>query len=168
MKQALSVFAMLLLFSFAASCDEEKPPKIDFEDPGRYYVINLEYTWIYARLGLQCVVSPEDTIVVTAQRKATRLVEGVSQNGWDLVSGGGGTGFVYRVADTIFYWLAPSPRELSGPTARGTISNITLRDSRIATPPQEARPSETAPRLSGTTRTRRGRHTSGGPRPGER
>lgn len=104
MKQLLVIVAGLLIFSLALQCDEKKPSDIDFEDPGRFYLINLEYTWTYARLGLQCVVSAEDTVVVTAQRKATRLVEGVSQNGWDLVSDGGGTGFVYRVADTIFYW----------------------------------------------------------------
>lgn len=124
MKQALSVVAMLLAFCFAVSCDDEKPPEIDLEDPGRYYLINLEYTWIYARLGLQCVVSPEDTIVITAQRKTTRLVEGVSQNGWDLVSDAGGTGFVYRVADTIFYWAevtleVPPYKVLVGPITEG-------------------------------------------------
>jgi hypothetical protein len=124
MKQLSAAVAISLLFCFSLGCDEEKPPEIDFEDPGRYYLINLEYAWTYARLGLQCVVSPEDTIVVTAQRKATRLVEGVSQNGWDLVSDGGGTGFVYRVADTIFYWAdvtlqVPPYKVLVGPITKG-------------------------------------------------
>ncbi|UCB51675.1 MAG: hypothetical protein JSV10_06710 [Candidatus Zixiibacteriota bacterium] len=106
MRQWLVIISVLLVFSFVLQCDKEKPPEIDFEDPGRYYLINQEYTWTYARLGLQCIVSEDDTFVVTAQKRATRVVEGVSQNGWDIVAvtGGGGTGFVYRVADTIFYW----------------------------------------------------------------
>ena len=126
MKQLSAAVAILLLFCFTLGCDEEKPPDIDFEDPGRYYVINLEYTWIYARLNRQCVPDPEDTIFVTAQRRATRMVEGVSQDGWDLVSGGGGIGFVYRVKDTIFYWadvtgqLAPY-KILVGPITKGAL-----------------------------------------------
>jgi hypothetical protein len=100
------IIAFLLLFALVLQCDDDPPPPIDFEDPGRYYLINQEYTWTYARLGLNCTVSEDDTFTVTAQKRSTRVVEGVSHNGWDIVAvtGGGGTGFVYRVADTIFFW----------------------------------------------------------------
>ena len=78
---------------------------IPSKSPGYYFPINFHYTWTYVRLGMQCVAS-EDSLVVTAQTETTRVVEGVSRSGWDLVAvaGSEGTGFVYQVADTIFYW----------------------------------------------------------------
>ncbi|MGB2979895.1 MAG: hypothetical protein WBC77_01445, partial [Candidatus Zixiibacteriota bacterium] len=71
-----------------------------------------------------CVAS-EGGYVVTAQTRTTREVEGVRHNGWDLVSDGGGTGFVYRVADTIFHWrdvgsTLPPYKLLVGPVKAGT------------------------------------------------
>ncbi|MGB3092962.1 MAG: hypothetical protein WBC42_07115 [Candidatus Zixiibacteriota bacterium] len=127
MKQLLVIVAALLIFSLALQCDEKKPNDIDFEDPGRFFPINFEYTWTYAYLGGGCVAS-EGGYVVTAQTRTTREVEGVRHNGWDLVtvSGGSGTGFVYRVADTIFHWkdvqsttLLPY-KVLVGPVIAGT------------------------------------------------
>ncbi len=128
MKQLLVIVATLLIFSLALQCDEKKPNDIDFEDPARFFPINLEYTWTYALLGQGCLASEKDTYVVTAQTKRTRIVEGISHNGWDLevIAGGEGTGFMYRVADTIFYWkdvqsttLLPY-KVLVGPVIAGT------------------------------------------------
>jgi hypothetical protein len=127
MRRSLVIAAFWLLLPFVLQCDEKKPPPIDFEDPGRYYLINQDYKWTYARLGLNCTVSEDDTFAVTAQKRSTRVVEGVSHNGWDIVAvtSGGGTGFVYRVADTIFYWAdvtlqVPPYKVLVGPVKKGT------------------------------------------------
>ena len=127
MKQLLVIVAVLLIFSLALQCDKKKPNDIDFEDPARFFPVNLEYTWTYALLGQGCLASEKDTYVVTAQTKRTRIVEGISRNGWDLevIAGGEGTGFVYRVADTIFYWrqvgsTLPPYKLLVGPVKAGT------------------------------------------------
>jgi hypothetical protein len=126
MKQLLVIVAALLLFSFVLHCDKKKPPDIDFEDPGRFFPVNLEYTWTYALLGHDCQAS-EVTYVVRAQSKTTRMVEGISQNGWNLevIEGGEGTGFVYQVRDTVFYWRdvqssLPPYKVLVGPVKAGT------------------------------------------------
>jgi hypothetical protein len=127
MKQILVTVAVLFLSSLVLQCDEKKPPEIDFEDPGRFFPVNLEYTWTYAFLGQGCLASEMDTYVVTAQTKTTRLVEGVSRNGWDLevIAGGEGTGFMYQVDDTVFYWrdvqsTLPPYKILVGPVKGGT------------------------------------------------
>ena len=127
MKQLLVIVAALLIFSLALQCDEKKPNDIDFEDPARFFPINLEYAWTYEILGQGCAPTGRE-FVVTAQAKKTREVEGVRHNGWDLVtvSDNPGTGFVYRIADTIFYWkdvqsttLLPY-KVLVGPVIAGT------------------------------------------------
>ena len=126
MRQWPVVVAFLLLSLFALRCDDDPPPPIDFEDPGRYYLINQDYTWTYALLGHGCFAS-EVTYVVRAQSKTTRMVEGISRNGWNLevIEGGEGTGFVYQAGDTVFYWrdvqsTLPPYKLLVGPVKAGT------------------------------------------------
>ena len=128
MRRLPAILAFLMLVPLLLQCDDRDRDDIDFEDPGRYYLINQEYTWTYARLGLNCTVSEDDTFKITAQKRSTRVVEGVSQNGWDIVAvtDGGGTGFVYRVADTIFFWADVNLPQvlpykvLVGPVKQGT------------------------------------------------
>ena len=128
MKQILVILAILLLLFFAFQCGEKKKPNNpDLEDPSYYFPINRDYKWTYVRLGFQCVVSEEDSFVITAKTSNTRVVEGVGHTGWDLVLtvGGEGTGFVYRVADTIFYWkdvssTLPPYKVLVGPIRAGS------------------------------------------------
>ncbi len=128
MRQILIVFILLLVFSIGLQCENKKKPNdTNLEDPGRFFPINFEYTWTYTVLGQGCVTTDND-IVITAQSKTTREVEGVMHNGWDLVtvSGGQGSGFVYRLADTIFYWRdiqnpdQPPYKILVGPVKAGT------------------------------------------------
>lgn len=127
MKQILAILAILLLLFFAFKCGEEKKPtNSDQEDPSYYFPINLYYKWIYASLGKNCIATG-DTFVITAETKKTRIIDGISQSGWDLVlsAGGKGTGFVYRVGDTIFYWkdvsyTLPPYKLLVGPIKEGT------------------------------------------------
>jgi len=120
MKQMLFIFAILLLLFFAFQCeDKKKPNNPNLEDPGYYFPINFEYKWTYARLNRQCVVV-EDSFAIAAVNKNTRP-EG---SGWDLVSSGGGTTFVYRKGDTIFtkdIGSTPLPSKvLVGPIRTGT------------------------------------------------
>ena len=126
MKQILVIFTILLLLSFAFQCsDEKKPNNPDLEDPSYYFPINFEYKWTYVSLGPQCVPKP-DSFVITAETKNNRTIDEISRSGWDLVtSPGGGTGFVYRVGDSIFYKKnvndPVSPYKiLVGPIQKGT------------------------------------------------
>jgi hypothetical protein len=98
MKKILLVLTILLVLFLAFDCGEDKKPtNPDREDPGYYFSINRYYKWTYACLNRQCTVV-EDSFWISAVDRNTRP-EG---SGWDLVSSGGGTTFVYRNGDTIF------------------------------------------------------------------
>ncbi|KPL00460.1 MAG: hypothetical protein AMJ91_04660 [candidate division Zixibacteria bacterium SM23_73_3] len=98
MKQILILFAAVLLLFFVFQCDDKKKPNNpELEDPSYYFPINYFYKWTYVLLNRQCVPS-QDSFAITAVNKNKR--DGAS--GWDLLSSGGGTTFVYRIRDTIF------------------------------------------------------------------
>jgi hypothetical protein len=107
-------------------CGGKKPPKpIELTDPKYYFVINVDYMWLYIRIGPNCIVT-NDTISITVPGKSDRYIEGIKQTGWDLVTlPGGDTSFAYQVSDTILY--IPSIRQtihpyriLVGPVQAGT------------------------------------------------
>jgi hypothetical protein len=120
MKRVL-IAIMVVLAGFLAvhGCDKKKPPKPDLTKPGYYFPINFQYKWTYAKLNALCEVS-DDSFSVVAVDRNTRP----QGSGWDLVSSGGGTTFVYTVYDTIFTIDIKSTelpaKALVGPIQQGT------------------------------------------------
>jgi hypothetical protein len=119
MKRILLILAMLAAAFCAFQCSEDKEKDPNTEDPGYYFPINFKYNWTYLLLNSGCAPGT-DSFAINAVGKHTRP-EG---SGWDLVSTGGGTTFVYRKGDTIFVkeiGSTPSPsKALVGPIKPGT------------------------------------------------
>ena len=119
MKRTMLIVAVLLALFFLFECSEKKNDDIDREDPGYFFPLNLKYKWTYVLLNSQCEVGT-DSFWVSVVQKKTRP-EG---SGWDLVSSGGGTTFVYRKGDTVFttdIGSTPYPSKvLVGPVKGGT------------------------------------------------
>lgn len=102
----------------------DEPP----DNPGYYFPINFQYKWTYVRLNNDCEVSPNDSFTISVLDRNTRP----QGSGWDLISAGGATTFVYHQGDTIFTLAvsgSPEPfRELVGPVKAGTFWRDTLRE----------------------------------------
>lgn len=95
-------------------------------DPKYYFPINVDYMWLYVRIGPNCLVT-DDTISITVPSKSDRYIEGIQRTGWDMVTlPGGDTSFAYQVSDTMFYLSSirqttlPPYRILVGPIKAGT------------------------------------------------
>jgi hypothetical protein len=119
MKRIVLVFSLLLALFFAFVCDKDKNNDINKEDPSYFFPLNLEYKWTYMLLNNSCDVSQDSFFIQVVNRNSRP--EG---SGWDLVSSGGGTTFVYRKGDTIFTreigsTTIPS-KVLVGPVRSGT------------------------------------------------
>jgi hypothetical protein len=105
---------------------KKTPTPPELTDPKYYFVINVDYKWVYVRLGQNCIVT-DDTISIFVPSKNDRYIEGIQRSGWDMVTlPGSDTSFAYQVSDTMFYFsnvlqtTLPPYRILVGPVKAGT------------------------------------------------
>jgi hypothetical protein len=127
MRKITIIILTVLIFLAIFQCGGKKPPQpSELTDPKYYFVINVDYMWLYVRIGPNCIVT-DDTISITVPGKSDRYIEGIKQTGWDMVTlPGGDTSFAYQVSDTIFYLSStqqttlPPYRILVGPVQAGT------------------------------------------------
>lgn len=125
-KIAVILLIVPVLLTISQCRGKIKPPPPDLTDPKYYFVINVDYMWLYVRLGPNCIVT-DDTISIMVPSKSDRYIEGIKQTGWDMVTlPGGDTSFVYQVSDTMFYFsnvqqtTLPPYKILVGPIKAGT------------------------------------------------
>lgn len=127
MSKIVVTILIALMFMTISQCGGKKPPTPpELTDPKYYFPINVDYMWLYVRLGSNCIVT-DDTIPILVPSKSDRYIEGSIQTGWDMVTlPGGDTSFAYQVSDTIFYvsnilqTTLPPYRILVGPVKAGT------------------------------------------------
>jgi hypothetical protein len=124
MKRIALIFILILALFFAVTCDKDENDDIDREDPGYFFPINLKYKWNYVHLKSNCDVGSDSFYIETLSRKTRTDYYGRLQSGWDLISSGQGTTFVYRKSDTIFTNQVPittfPSKVLVGPVKAGT------------------------------------------------
>jgi hypothetical protein len=124
MKRMVLISILLSALFLAFACDEDKNDDIDRQDPGYFFPINQKYKWTYVHLNNACNVGSDSFSIETLSRRTRRDYFGSLQSGWDLISSGQGTTFVYRKSDSIFTNQVPittfPSKVLVGPIKGGT------------------------------------------------
>ncbi len=124
MKRIVVTAAILLALFCVFECSEKKNDDIDREDPSYFFPINLKYKWTYVYLNSQCDVGSDSFYIETLSKRTRKDYYGSLRSGWDLISSGQGTTFVYRKSDTILTNQVPittyPSKVLVGPVRTGT------------------------------------------------